>query len=65
MTANERRRRAVARISKNIEVYEAVLHDHKNGVVQLSDKDLKMYKGKLEGHKLTVERTNSKLKGAA
>ena len=55
----------MARISKNIEVYEAVLHDHKNGVVQLSDKDLKMYKGKLEGHKLTVERTNSKLKGAA
>jgi len=65
MTANERRRRAVIRLSKNIEVYEAVLYDHKNGVVKLSDKDLKMYKGKLEGHKLTVDRTNSKLKGAA
>ena len=65
MTANERRRRAVARISKNIEVYEAVLHDHKNGVVKLSDKDLKMYRKKLEGHKDTVERTNARLKGAA
>ena len=65
MTANERRRRAVARISKNIEVYEAVLHDHKNGVVKLTDKDLKMYREKLEGHKLTVERTNARLKGAA
>lgn len=65
MTANERRRRAVARISKNIEVYEAVLYDHKNGVVKLSDKDLKMYRKKLEGHKDTVERTNARLKGAA
>jgi len=65
MTANERRRRAVARISKNIEVYEAVLHDHKNGVVKLSDKDLKMYRSKLDGHKTTVERTNTRLKGVA
>ena len=65
MTANERRSRAVARISKNIEVYEAVLHDHRNGVVKISDKDLNMYRKKLEGHKETVERTNVRLKGVA
>ena len=65
MTANERRRRAVARISRNIEVYEAVLHDHKNVIFKLSDNDLKMYRKKLEGHKDTVERTNARLKGVA
>ena len=65
MTANERRRRAVARISKNIEVYEAVLHDQKNGFVKLDDKDLKMYRKKLEAHKETVARTHERLKGVA
>tara|TARA_R110002020_G_scaffold110708_1_gene255713 strand:+ start:3833 stop:4033 length:201 start_codon:yes stop_codon:yes gene_type:complete len=66
MTADERRRRAVARISKNIEVYEAVLDDHKHGSVKLDKKDLAKYRKKLEAHKLTVERTNAKMrKGVA
>ena len=65
MTANERRRRAVERISKNIEVYEAVLDDHRNGVVKLSKKDHEIYARKLRSHRETVERTNAKLKGVA
>ena len=65
MTANERRRRAVERISKNIEVYEAVLDDHRTGVVKLSKKDREIYARKLKSHRETVERTNAKLKGAA
>ena len=51
MTANERRRRAVVRISKNIEVYEAVLDDHRNGVVKLSKKDHEIYARKLKSHR--------------
>ena len=65
MTANERRRRAVERISKNIEVYEAVLDDHRNGVVKLSKKDHEIYARKLTAHRETGERTTAKLKGAA
>jgi len=55
----------VERISKNIEVYEAVLDDHRNGVVKLSKKDHEIYARKLKSHRETVERTNAKLKGAA
>ena len=55
----------MVRISKNIEVYEAVLDDHRNGVVKLSKKDHEIYARKLKSHRETVERTNAKLKGAA
>ena len=53
------------RISKNIEVYEAVLDAHRNGVVKLSKKDRESYARKSKSHRETVERTNAKLKGAA